>query len=401
MGARGPGSTLSYPGGRAKRVLGASQRGAARKRLDQRAVVIAQPLRPDPRLDVTDLRHLGARPKGAAAQLGMIDQRQMHRALHADRQRRADVGLERGLLANLADQSVGGIFAAPHPSSEQSPRRPSPVRVPRDQDPSVAVVDHRDCSDDEVGIECPEEHMSDPQRQPLPDPRADRSTVHRGVYFGGSSSRPAAGPERAGRARADRASGRARRTGPPRTGRRARQVPWPAFARLPRRGYVIEEKHLRRFRTLLRQVGDLPLSRDTTFAGLLHMGEEGNEIWVEAGLPEPEKQFTIVHELVHARRQRSSEDLADDSLEEAIDELEAVARVSKRILKRMPSGVVLSVLHDYLTGRGRNNPDTRAGLGAIYRRIWILLGARTTRRATVSRVAARPRPKASRLQAGS
>ena len=161
---------------------------------------------------------------------------------------------------------------------------------------------------------------------------------------------------------------------------------------------MIEEKHLRRFRTLLRQLGDLPLSRDTTFAGLLHMGEEGNEIWVEAGLPEPEKRFTIIHELVHARRQRSSEDLVDDALEEAIVELESVARVGKRILKRMPSGVVLSILHDYLTGRGRNNPDTRAGLGAIYRRIWILLGARTTRRATVSRVAARPRPRASRAQ---
>ena len=117
---------------------------------------------------------------------------------------------------------------------------------------------------------------------------------------------------------------------------------------------MIEEKHLRRFRTLLRQLGDLPLSRDTTFAGLLHMGEEGNEIWVEAGLPEPEKRFTIIHELVHARRQRSSEDLVDDALEEAIVELESVARVGKRILKRMPSGVVLSILHDYLTGRGRN-----------------------------------------------
>ncbi|TMI87067.1 MAG: hypothetical protein E6H00_16930 [Bacillati bacterium ANGP1] len=90
----------------------------------------------------------------------------------------------------------------------------------------------------------------------------------------------------------------------------------------------------------------------------------------------------------------------DDALEEAIVELESVARVGKRILKRMPSGVVLSILHDYLTGRGRNDPDTRAGLGAIYRRIWILLGARPTRRATVSRVAARPRPRASRLQSG-
>jgi len=66
----------------------------------------------------------------------------------------------------------------------------------------------------------------------------------------------------------------------------------PTIARLPRRGYVIHEKHLRRFRSLA-------LRPDTTYAGLVHMGEDGNEIWVEAGLSEAEKRFTIVHELVH------------------------------------------------------------------------------------------------------
>ncbi len=146
-----------------------------------------------------------------------------------------------------------------------------------------------------------------------------------------------------------------------------------ALSRLPRRGYVIREKYLRRFRTLARQLSDTPLSPDTTFDGLLHMGEDGNEIWIEAGLSEPEKQFTVVHELVHARRQRSGEDLDDDALEEPIVELETIARVGKRTLNRMSSGMTLSVLHDYLTRGGRDDPETRQGLGAVHRRIQVLL----------------------------
>jgi hypothetical protein len=154
--------------------------------------------------------------------------------------------------------------------------------------------------------------------------------------------------------------------------RRARPVH--ALTRLPRRGYVIQEKHLRRFRSLT-------VRHDADFAGLVHMGEDGNEIWVEAGLSEPEKRFTIVHELVHARRQRAEEELRDERLEEAIVELETVARVSERTLRRMPSGVALTLLHDYVTGGRRFDPDRRAGLRAIYRRIWTLLGANRGRRA--------------------
>jgi len=155
--------------------------------------------------------------------------------------------------------------------------------------------------------------------------------------------------------------------------RTKRARPVPVLTRLPRRGYVIQEKHLRRFRSLA-------VRPDADFAGLVHMGEDGNEIWVEAGLSEPEKRFTIVHELVHARRQRAEEELGDERLEEAIVELETVARVKERTLRRMPSGVTLTLLHDYLTGGRRFDPDTRAGLRAIYRRIWILLGVRRGRR---------------------
>src|SRR5579864_2456785 len=61
------------------------------------------------------------------------------------------------------------------------------------------------------------------------------------------------------------------------------------LTRLPKRSYVIREKYLRRFRTLARQLTDIPLSPDTTFDGLLNMGEDGNEIWVEAGLPRSEE----------------------------------------------------------------------------------------------------------------
>ena len=155
----------------------------------------------------------------------------------------------------------------------------------------------------------------------------------------------------------------------------------PAVTRLPRRGYIIQEKHLRRYRSLA-------IRRGATYAGLVHMGEDGNEIWVEAGLSEAEKRFTIVHELVHARRQRAGEELVDDSLEEAIVELEAIARVRGRTLQQMPSGIVLSRVHDYLTGNRRYDPDTRAGLRAVYRRIWTLLDGSAD-----NRMPARPRPR--------
>lgn len=154
------------------------------------------------------------------------------------------------------------------------------------------------------------------------------------------------------------------------------------LTRLPTRSYVIREKYLRRFRTLGRQLTDIPLSPDTTFDGLLNMGDDGNEIWVEAGLPAPEKQFTILHELVHARRQRAGEDLDDDVLEEQVVELEAVARASRRLLNRMSSGMLLSVLHDYLTLRDADDPNTTAGLGRVYRRIRLLLSGRTGPRRT-------------------
>lgn len=156
--------------------------------------------------------------------------------------------------------------------------------------------------------------------------------------------------------------------------RRARR-PWGA-ARLPRWAYVVREKHLRRFRTLARQLTEGRLGPHTTFDGLVNMGEDGNEIWVEAGLSEPEKRFTVVHELVHARRQRAGEDLDDDQLEEQIVELETIARVGRRTLGRMPSGAALSILHDYLTRGGRDNPETPSGLRAVYRRIWTLLAPR-------------------------
>ena len=157
-------------------------------------------------------------------------------------------------------------------------------------------------------------------------------------------------------------------------GKTRRVLRAPALARLPRHGYVIKEKYLRRFRNLGRQITDTRLRPETTFEGVLHMGEDSNEIWVEAGLSEPEKRFIIVHELVQARRQRAGDDLVDDTLEEAVVELEAVARVGTRTLRRMPSGMILSLLHDYLTCRGRDDPDTRRGLRAVQRRIEGLLG---------------------------
>ncbi len=166
-----------------------------------------------------------------------------------------------------------------------------------------------------------------------------------------------------------------------------------AVSHLPRRGYVIREKYLRRFRTLARQLTDIPLDPETTFDGLLHMGEEGNEIWVEASLPEPEKRFTVIHELVHARRQRAGEDLDDDALEERIVELETIARVGPRTLSKMPAGMTLGILHDYLTRCGQDDPNAVGGLRAVHRRIRMLLAVRRWRtRSPLALLAAHRRP---------
>ena len=198
------------------------------------------------------------------------------------------------------------------------------------------------------------------------------------------------------------------RAGAVRLGRRARRAaglirPWKRAARvtrLPKRSYVIREKYLRKFRTLARQLTDIPLSPDTTFDGLLNMGEDGNEIWVEAGLPEPEKQFTILHELVHARRQRAGEDLDDDVLEEQVVELEAIARARRRLLNRMSSGLILCVLHDYLTRGGADDPNTTGGLRRIYERIGQMLsGSWVPRRTAVLPRVAHRRPVPSRRSA--
>jgi hypothetical protein len=168
----------------------------------------------------------------------------------------------------------------------------------------------------------------------------------------------------------------------------------PTLARLPRRGYIVQEKHLRRFRSLGVRGG-------TTFAGLVHMGEDGNEIWVEAGLSDAEKRFTVVHELVHARRQRAGEELADEQLEEVIVELETVARVGGRTLMQMPSGLVLALLHDFLTAGRRLDANTRHGLRAVYRRIWKLLDAHRLRPALAALpLAARRRPPGARRAGG-
>ena len=46
----------------------------------------------------------------------------------------------------------------------------------------------------------------------------------------------------------------------------------------------------------------------------------------------------------------------------------------------MPSGMILSLLHDYLTGRGRDDPNTRKGLRSVHLRIGVLLGVDAVRR---------------------
>jgi len=149
-------------------------------------------------------------------------------------------------------------------------------------------------------------------------------------------------------------------------------------ARLPAHLYTVREKYLKRFRALARQLTDVPVPPGTEFEGLVNVGEGEDEIWVEKGLSEAEKRFVIIHELVHARRQQAGEDFDDYTREEAIVELEAIARAPRMLLRDMPSGLALVALHDFLTGPGRLAANTAKGLIAIHLRICQVLGVTST-----------------------
>lgn len=143
---------------------------------------------------------------------------------------------------------------------------------------------------------------------------------------------------------------------------------------LPADDYVVKEKYLRRFRKLGEILSDEAGEIIGEFDGVVNVGPDSDEIWVEKGLSEAEKRFVVVHELVHARRQLSGEDFEDYDLEERIVELEACARADRKLLGEMPNGLTLILLHDFLTDRSMITPKTKEGLIRIYDRIRLLLG---------------------------
>jgi hypothetical protein len=157
-------------------------------------------------------------------------------------------------------------------------------------------------------------------------------------------------------------------------------------ARLPVGDYVVREKYLRRVHSLLADPSGT--DRDEVLYGIVNVGDDDDEIWIEKSLSEPEKRFVIVHELVHARRQLSGEDLPNESLEEKIVELEAIARTKAEVLDGMPNGLAFRLLHDFLTARDAINPNTLHGLGKVHVRIGIVLGGAKTTACDVPRWAA-------------
>jgi hypothetical protein len=157
--------------------------------------------------------------------------------------------------------------------------------------------------------------------------------------------------------------------------------------RLPIEDYVVREKYLRRVRSLLEDPSGTDSARKVLY-GIVNVGEDDDEIWIEKGLSESEKRFVVVHELVHARRQLSGEDFPDEALEEKIVELEAIARTNAEILDGIPNGLAFRLLHDFLTARGSIRQNTLDGLGKIHARIGILLGVKKTTVCDVPRWAA-------------
>lgn len=110
----------------------------------------------------------------------------------------------------------------------------------------------------------------------------------------------------------------------------------------------------------------------------MNVGSDADEIWIEKTLTEAEKRYVVIHELVHARRQAGGEDFAEETVEERIVELEALARADPDLLGELPNGLLMVLLHNFLTGEGAFNPNTASGLAQVHARISRLLGGTKT-----------------------
>lgn len=105
------------------------------------------------------------------------------------------------------------------------------------------------------------------------------------------------------------------------------------------------------------------------YDGLVFVGEEDNEIWINDRLSKAERSYTTIHELVHARRQFSNEECEQDEMEELIVELETVARADEHVLGGLFLRTIVWALKSYLTNGGKDSPNISKGLRKIYTRI--------------------------------
>jgi len=117
-----------------------------------------------------------------------------------------------------------------------------------------------------------------------------------------------------------------------------------------------------------------------SLAGVVNTSDQ--VIYIDHCLSEPEKEYTEIHELVHARRQMNGEELPDYDLEEIYVELETVARARRSTLLSLFPNTLLFLLHDYLTEGGRLKADRKSDLAKIYRNIEAFISLMRSRRLT-------------------
>lgn len=143
---------------------------------------------------------------------------------------------------------------------------------------------------------------------------------------------------------------------------------------LPIEEYEIREKDLsaRRTRNGRKRNGALDGEEHGEPLSGLYLPDLG-EIWIDRNLPEPEKNFTLLHELVHARRSLSDEEHEDPEIDELLVELEATARAPAATLAGLFQGRFLLAVKDFLTDRGRLNPDRHEDLALIHAKAELFL----------------------------
>ncbi len=105
-------------------------------------------------------------------------------------------------------------------------------------------------------------------------------------------------------------------------------------------------------------------------SGVCNEGPDENEIWVNKNITKNLQGLTILHELVHVRRQENEEELDNFDAEEDFTELEALSRCQRKNLTQAENILKNILIYDVVNGKKiRLYPNKPEDLKKIYKKI--------------------------------